>query len=135
MIIPKKLVAILDNNLTDAQESVTWLEMQFDVLVVRNGEELVRQLDSREIDLLMLSSELTENYSLAIMAEIRSKQPELPIVLMFSGAGHSSPMSEHYRKLAKATLSKPFSEQVMLDLVQSVLKNSSGSQPAHKQRL
>ncbi len=123
----KSCVAILDDIEDDLQFATSSLEHLFDVQAFRTGRDLLDYLDREKADLLLISADLATDYSLSVLADIRARWPEVPIILIRRKNTLIQERWEHYDKLARAFISKPFDSNDLSNLVRATIRQSSGS--------
>src|SRR5688572_8539872 len=93
------------------------------VTCAENGEQASRLISGERFDVVLTDVIMPEKDGMQVITELRRKHPEVRIVAM-SGGGHVS--REQYLKIAKglgahALLQKPFSNDELMQVVESVL--------------
>jgi two-component system copper resistance phosphate regulon response regulator CusR len=101
---------------------------QFSVQMVSGGSEAQRLASDQSYDLVVLDLDLPTEGGLDVLRKIRAKKPDLPVVMVTSGA-----LTEERVRLLDAgaddSLSKPFAFSELAARVRAVLRR--GSRPAH----
>ena len=100
---------------------------QFSVHVVSNGKEAEQQASDQSYDLVLLDLNLPGTGGLEVLRGIRSKRPDLPVVIM-AGAGM---VEERVRGLdagADDYVAKPFAFAELAARIRAVLRR--GNRPA-----
>ena len=90
-----------------------------------NGREGLELLARSEIDLVLTDIVMPEMEGLAVLMELRKKQPPVKIIAMSGGAREGAGDYLHVAKLMGAgkVLGKPFSTEVLLAAIRELLPN------------
>ncbi|MFN8254922.1 MAG: sigma-54 dependent transcriptional regulator [Bacteroidales bacterium] len=92
-----------------------------------NPEEAYRELERKEIDLIILdlnfSVETTGKEGLEALRKIKSKYPEIPVILI-TGWGHMSLAIDGMKAGAHDFINKPWDNKYLVDSICSVLRSN-----------
>ena len=109
---------MLKNMLTDAGYEV--------VGEAANGAQAVEMAVATSPDLITLDVILPDNTGLDVLKSLREKQPSAKVV-MCSAVGQEVIVTEAIENGALAYIVKPFSEEKVLEIVGSALKDDAAS--------
>ena len=103
----------------------------YQVVVARDGNEAIRCLKDEAFDLVLTDVVMPEKEGIELMTELKRTAPHQKIVAMSGGGDFGAGSYLHYaRKLgASATLSKPFSIELLLSVLRDALKAEAPSEP------
>jgi len=98
--------------------------MGYTIIIATNGVEAyeIFKKERENIDLIMLDMIMPVMDGLEALKEIRKIDTTIPIVIS-SGYAHSEDMDEAKKLHVSATLSKPYSGNVLSNCISSILKN------------
>jgi CheY-like chemotaxis protein len=93
------------------------------VTEARNGKEGLELFARTEIDLVVTDIVMPEMEGLAVLMELRKKQPPVKIIAMSGGARDGAGDYLHVAKLMGAgrVLAKPFPTEVLLEAIKELL--------------
>ena len=102
----------------------------YDVVEACDGEEAMKLLRNREVDLVITDILMPNREGLEPIMELRRGRPQLPIIAISGGGGWSGSSSYLVTatKLGAAkTLAKPFTRQEILDAVAEVFAEAGAA--------
>jgi DNA-binding NtrC family response regulator len=92
----------------------------YEALGARDGEEALSLLEDEKIDLVVTDIKMPKISGVALLQEIKEKNPELPVVLI-TGYNSIYPMEEMINQGANGFISKPFRIGRIEELIVKVL--------------
>lgn len=117
-------IAVADDDSLHREVVATMLEREGHwVEVAANGRECLELVDSGAIDLVVTDVFMPGGDGLSLLAAIRGRQPQLPVIAMTGGLGGlSHPRFDAMRALgAQAVLAKPFTRRELTETAMRVL--------------
>ena len=130
----KKLSVLL---VDDSRTVLLHLEKAIEVIeeadlvgTARNGAEAIKRASELNPDLVIMDIVMPEMDGLAALRMLRSKQPEIRIVMLSSVGGAAPAAEEAFRLGALQVLSKPVDEEILAALLSQErerLASQSGS--------
>ena len=98
----------------------------FDVIKAENGKEGIKVVEKNEPDLILTDLLMPEKDGVRVISEVRSKYSHIPIIAMSGGQSVFSPVFlEAASSLGAAqTLTKPFSDEELIESINSVLNKA-----------
>ena len=98
----------------------------FEILKAENGKEGIALLEDNQPDLILTDLLMPEKDGVRVISEVRSKFSHIPVVAMSGGQSVFSPVFlEAASSLgASETLTKPFTEEELLETINSVLNKA-----------
>lgn len=118
-----KQIAILDDDTRNREDAEAMLNSGFRVASFESSEKLFDYLEVHDVNLLLVSAELTTGYFASVVTDTHERWPGLPVLLTCEGNGHSRTMQNNYSILSVGVVSRPFVEQELLGLVSKTIED------------
>lgn len=117
----KKRIVVCDDdaNIRDSYKLI--LNKDYDVAAAANADELLKSVDGKKPDLVILDLKLPKTDGLNCLKKLKEKNASIPVII--SSAYRSSEIAhEAIKNGASDYILKPFKPQEILEKVASVLK-------------
>jgi two-component system chemotaxis response regulator CheY len=115
----KPIVLIVDDEpVTQLMVTVMLQRSDFDVITANDGQDALKQLMSKDVDLVITDVNMPKMNGLALLNSLRSdgRYQNLPVI-MFTAQGQRAVQSEAITKGATDFLTKPINSHKLTDLV------------------
>jgi DNA-binding response OmpR family regulator len=128
-----RILLIDDDDYVRAMLRLTLIHFGHVVIEARNGKEGLALFDGANVDLLITDIVMPEKEGLEVLMELRKKQTTVKIIAISGGGRQGGTDYLHIAKLmgASAVLAKPFSNEVLVSTINSLLppERQTKSQP------
>jgi DNA-binding response OmpR family regulator len=128
-----RILLIDDDDYVRAMLRLTLIHFGHVVIEARNGKEGLALFDGANVDLLITDIVMPEKEGLEVLMELRKKQTTVKIIAISGGGRQGGTDYLHIAKLmgASAVLAKPFSNEVLISTINSLLppERQTKSQP------
>ena len=89
---------------------------------VTNGAEGIQAIEANSPDLVLLDFMLEAESGLDVVAAMKKKWNQLPVIIFFTGASDEKAIQEMKATGAKGRIEKPFSPATLVDSLQKILQ-------------
>lgn len=117
----KKRILVCDDDVNIRDSYKLILDKNYDVVLTSNADELLKSVEDRRPDLVILDLKLPKVDGLSCLKRLREKDANLPVIV--ASAYRSSEIAhEVIKNGASDYILKPFKPQEVLEKVASILK-------------
>lgn len=104
----KRRILVADGDREVGLSIQEYLKRDYTVYYVDNGKDILSTIEENNIELLITDIEIPNVYIYNLINQIKDKNPDFPLILMYVYCDYTQEMEATIRRLADAIFLKPF---------------------------
>ncbi|RMH63302.1 MAG: response regulator [Calditrichaeota bacterium] len=112
----KKILFVDDDPNMQRMVEILLRNEDLELIFAGNGRSALKQMDRHDFDMIFSDIQMPEMDGLTLLAEVRSRQPHLPFIII-SAFGQESMEKKALDAGASRVLNKPFDRDKLLSII------------------